>query len=168
MSLEMKKSSTLKKEQDQETSLIEPYGGRLVDLMIESNRKNELKEYASRLPSFQITPRSMFDMEVMATGGFSPVDRFMNRADYESVVATKRLSNGTLFPMPITLAVDTFEGLGLDREVALRGPQNELLAIMLVEEIFPWNPREEAVNVYGTEDTRHPIVFPKFQTGENP
>lgn len=150
--------STLELKVLESEKLISPYGGRLVSLLAEPERREELKAYASKLPSVQISARSMCDLELLATGAFSPVDRFMCREDYESVVANMRMNDGTLFPIPITLPVDSFDGLEFDREIALRGPHNELLATMRVEQIYPWDRRQEAVHVYGTEDTRHPLV----------
>jgi sulfate adenylyltransferase len=142
----------------EEVQLIQPYGGMLVNLVTEPGERAELKEYASQLPTIQISNRSVCDLELLATGGFSPLDRFMSKADYERVVHEMRLEDGTLFPIPITLPVDRFAGLRLDAEITLRGPQNEVLAIMRVEEIFEWNYEDAAVNVFGTRDTRHPLV----------
>ena len=119
--------------------LIDAYGGKLIDLAPTLDEQAELKHYASKLPTLQVSNRSLCDLELLATGALSPLDRFMNEADYQSVVQQMRLANGTLFPIPITLPTGHFEGLGLDKEIALRSPQNEILAIMKVEEIFKWD-----------------------------
>jgi hypothetical protein len=63
--------------------LISPYGGRLVDLRVPAARQVELREQAVHLPSVQISPRALNDLELLATGAFSPLDRFMGEADYE-------------------------------------------------------------------------------------
>lgn len=119
----------------------------------------ELKEYAARLPSFQLTERQLNDLELLATGAFSPLDRFMGRSDYERVVHEMRLSTGHLFPIPITLSVDpTSAALSLDRDVALRNSQNELLAVMRIEEAYEWELAEVAGHVFRTHDPRHPLV----------
>ena len=139
--------------------LIPPYGNNLCDLVIrEAEEREALKVYAGGLPSIQISPRSVCDLELLATGAFSPVDRFMGEKDYLRVVQEMRLADGTLFPIPLTLPVDHFDGLRLDKEIALRGPQNEILAVLNVEEIYERNRNEEAQKVYGTMDTRHPLV----------
>ncbi len=139
--------------------LIVPFGGKLLDLVVHDPQERELlKQHAGSLPSIQISPRSLCDLELMATGAFSPLDRFMGSRDYRRVVEEMRLADGTLFPIPLTLPAEHFDGLGLDKEIALRGPQNEILAILNVEEIYQWDYRNEAVNVYGTLDTRHPLV----------
>jgi sulfate adenylyltransferase len=139
--------------------LIAPYGGKLVDLLVQNQEEKEsLKALAGSLPSIQITPRSLCDLELLATGAFSPLQKFMGEQDYQRVVEEMRLADGTLFPIPLTLPTEEFEGLGLDREIALRGPQNEILALMRVEEIYRSNYESEARNVYKTTDTRHPLL----------
>src|SRR5438067_9641125 len=87
------------------TSLIAPYGGALIDLFEPAASLPELLAIAATLPAVQLSERSRCDFELLATGGFSPLDRFLGRADYERVVAEMRLVNGTLFPIPITLPV---------------------------------------------------------------
>jgi sulfate adenylyltransferase len=139
--------------------LIPPYGSRLVSLVVEDPReRTELKERASRLPSVQLSTRSQCDLELLATGALSPLDRFMGEADYTSVVDAMRLANGTLYPIPVALPIDPDDAIDVDREVVLRGPTNQILGLMKIEEIFPWNPQREAERVLGTTDTRHPMV----------
>jgi sulfate adenylyltransferase len=138
--------------------LISPCGGRLVDLTQLVESAAELKEYASRLPSIVLTERSVCDLELLASGAFSPLDGFMGRDDYQSVLAGMRLAGGHLFPVPLTLPVDVGAEVRLDRDVALRSSKNELLAVMTVEEIFSWSLEDEAREVYGTRDLRHPLV----------
>jgi sulfate adenylyltransferase len=139
-------------------SLISPYGGRLVNLLVPSAELEAARAYASTLPSIQITERAKCDLELLATGGFSPLDRFMKQADFERVVAEMRLADGTLFPIPITLPVNPDLALKLDSEVALRDLKNNLLAIMTIEEIYEWDRDEMAQGVFGTLDTKHPLV----------
>src|SRR5213595_10608 len=110
-------------------TLITPYGGKLVDLFLPPATRD-------LLPSIQLSERSRCDLELLATGGFSPLDRFMSRADYERVVDEMRLANGTLFPIPITLPVADDAPVAIGEPIALRGPHNEILAVMTVEEIF--------------------------------
>jgi sulfate adenylyltransferase len=85
--------------------IIEPYGGTLVDLLEAGSSSLELKARADTLPSIQLTERSVCDLELLAVGAFSPLDRFMARADTERVIEEMRLTDGRLFPMPITLPV---------------------------------------------------------------
>ena len=95
---------------------------------------------------------------MLATGAFSPLDRFMGAADYRRVVAEMRLANGALFPIPITLPVANDERVELDRDVALLDAKNEILAVMTVEEIYEWDLETTARQVFGTTDARHPLV----------
>jgi len=141
-----------------ETVLIPPYGGKLTNLLVPDEEREELQTRAASLPRLRITQRSACDLELLATGGFSPLDRFMGAQDYARVVEEMRLAGGTLFPIPITLPSDPAAGLRLDQEIALADDQNELLAVMQVEEIFEWDREKEARLVYGTTDPRHPLV----------
>ena len=131
--------------------LIAPYTSPLVNLL-----EDGLAQYAATLPSIQISPRSQCDLELLATGAFTPLDRFMSQRDYERVVAEMRLANGVLFPIPITLPVD--EPLPLHHDVALRSQKNEILAVLTVEEVYGWDPDEAAMKVFGTTERRHPLV----------
>src|SRR5262249_48464020 len=138
--------------------LVPPVGGALVDLMAPEDARPELRARANRLPSLQVSERVLYDLELLATGGFSPLDRFMRRADFARVVGEMRLANGQLFPMPIILPIERTAGVRLDRDVALRDARNELLGIMTVEEAYDWDRAATARHVLGTEDVRHPLV----------
>ena len=140
------------------STLIDPYGGKLLDLTVPVEAYEGLKTYASRLPSIQISPRSVCDLELLATGAFSPLDRFMGREDYQRVVEEMRLGQGQIFPIPITLPVETSPDLHLDRDIALRNNEYELLGVLTVDEIYKWDRNEFADKVLGTQDLRHPVV----------
>jgi sulfate adenylyltransferase len=141
-----------------EPVLISPYGGKLVDLVVMGEERKELLERATQLPSIQLSQRSFCDLELLATGAFSPLDRFMGRDDYESVCENMRLADGTLFPIPITLPIERMDGVQVGREVVLRSRKNDLLAIMLVEDEFVQDAGLEALRVCGSSDPRHPLV----------
>ncbi len=140
------------------STLIPPYGGDLVDLVVPAEAAADLKAYASRLPSVQLSERSVCDLELLATGGFSPLDRFMGREDHERVLDEMRLASGHVFPIPVTLPAEPGAEIRLDRDVALRNAKNELLAVMTVEEAYEWDRAEVARKAFGTEDPRHPLV----------
>lgn len=147
------------------SNLIAPYGGKLVDLVVNGEEHADMVRKAKSLPSIQISFRSVCDLELMATGAFSPLDRFMGEKDYLSVLHEMRLTNGALFPIPITLTTGSAEGLEPGKQVVLRSPTNEMLAIMLLEEIFEWNLKAECMLVLGTTDSRHPLVSEMHQWG---
>jgi sulfate adenylyltransferase len=146
--------------------MIAPYGGKLVDLMVPAESFDELKTYADHLPSIQISPRSVCDLELLATGVFSPLDKFMGQEDHKHVLSEMRLANGYLFPIPITLPVAADSALSLDSDIALRNSEYELLAIMTVEEIYRWDRNQVAETIFGTQNLRHPIVNEMQSWGE--
>jgi sulfate adenylyltransferase len=146
--------------------LIPPYGGELVDLLVEGEERAELIDRAHRLPSVQLSPRAMCDLEMLATGAFSPLRQFMGMADYRRVLEEMRLADGTLFPIPITLTLPRNEHLSVGREIALRTCANLLVAVMNVEDIFVWDRQDEARQVLGTNDYRHPLVAEMSSCGE--
>ena len=148
------------------TQLIEPYGGSLVDLRVDAEELRELMAYAGHLPSIQITDRTLCDLELLAIGAFSPLDRFMSRADYQRVLDESRLSNGMVFPMPITLSVDAGPDIRIGQQIALRDAKNNLLAIMTIQEVYEWDLAEAAAKVFGTEDVRHPAVAEMHRWGK--
>ncbi len=140
------------------TQLIPPYGGKLVSLIVSAGEQEELKVRASHLPSMQISERSACDLELLACGAFSPLDRFVTKADHESILREMRLQSGHLFPIPVPLPVNPDSSLHLDRDVALRNVKNELLAVMTVEEIYKWDASQVAQKVFSTQDPKHPLV----------
>jgi len=82
----------------------------------------------------------------------------MDKADYTAVLEEMRLANGTLFPIPITLPVQDVQSIQEGKDIALRSPKNELLAIMTIEDVFEWNISQETRLVLGTTDVRHPLI----------
>jgi sulfate adenylyltransferase len=126
--------------------------------MINEEEQQEWIEKSSRYPIVQITPRSLCDLELLATGAFSPLNRFMGRADYERVIHEMRLEDGTLFPIPVTLPLDPKILEGGVEQVVLSDARNNRLAIMQIEEVYEWNAEEEAQLVLGTTDLKHPLV----------
>ncbi len=143
-----------------------PYGGRLVNLLAEGDEREELLARIPELPSIQISQRAVHDLELLATGAFSPLDRFMGKADYERVLREMRLIDGTLWPLPITLTADPEELPPVGRQVVLRNSLNEPLAIMTLEEVFSWDREKEARLAYGTNDPRHPMVAEMQRWGD--
>jgi len=148
-----------------QSKLISPYGGQLINLVVVGEERDELISRAKRLPAIQISTRSRHDLELMAIGAFSPLDRFMGRADYERVLTEMRLSDGTLFPLPITLTVNDHNMARVGEEVALRDSRNQLLALMQIEEAFIWDRKKEAKLALGTNDSRHPLISEMIRWG---
>ena len=85
--------------------LIAPHGGELIDLIAAPEKAAELKAHSREWPSWDLTARQVCDLELLMSGGFSPLRGFMTKADYEGVCHNMRLASGVLWPMPITLDV---------------------------------------------------------------
>ena len=150
----------------QTSKLISPYGGKLVDLLTPLEELPDLKAQASNLPTVRISERSVCDLELLATGAFSPLETFMGEEDYQRVLAEMRLKDGYLFPIPITLPVDPVPDIGLDQKITLCNAKNELLAVMTIEEIYEWDLREAAESVFKSQDVRHPLVAEMHRWGK--
>ena len=146
--------------------LIAPYRGELVNLLVPRNQLIEQSAYARTLPYAQVSARVECDLELLAVGAFSPLTSFMGEADYHSVLDTMRLADGTLFPMPITLPIDGAHDFALGSDIALRDRKNNVLAIMTVEEMYPWDLQEMATRIFGKYDTRHPIIAEAHRWGK--
>src|SRR5437764_11140205 len=139
-------------------TLIPPWDGELISLVVEGEALERLKKHAGRLPSLQLTPRSVCDLELLATGAFSPLDRFMGRADYARVLDEMRLSGGHVFPIPITLPVATGAAVRSGQEIVLRDECNGMLALMTVEAEYEWDLAEKDPNGLRTVEPRPSCV----------
>jgi sulfate adenylyltransferase len=148
---------------------VEPHGGRLVNLLVDAERAALLKEISINLPDLTLNDRQLCDLELLATGAFSPLEGFLSRTDYESVLDRMRLQDDTLMPIPICLDVKDVQAQQLEagQSVALRDPEGYLLAVLHIEDIWPINREKEAQQVYGTRDRTHPGTHYLFnQTGD--
>lgn len=146
--------------------LIRPYGGELKNLFVDPDEAEALKAKAGRLPSIQISERTMCDLELLAVGAFSPLDRFVGERDHNRIVEEMRLESGEVFPIPIPLPVNPSPDIKLGSQIALRSLKNELLAVMTIEEIYEWDRAQVAEKVFGTRDTRHPLVSEMHRWGK--
>jgi len=149
----------------QTSKLISPYGGKLTNLVVTGEERQELLEKSSRLPSVQISMRSLCDLELLATGAFSPIDRFMGKADYERVLTEMRLKDGTLFPIPVTLPLDASALPNWSEQITLSDTRNNTIAVMTIEEVFEYDPQREARLVLGSTDPRHPLISEMMHWG---
>ena len=136
----------------------------LRELLVAEEKAAELKKEAVQLPSWDLTQRQVWDIELLLNGAFSPLDGFLSQADFDSVCKKMRLQNGSLWPIPITLDVNEEFAASLspgDR-VALRHPEGIVLAILTVQDKWQPNHKEESQLVYGSTDETHPGVFYLF------
>jgi sulfate adenylyltransferase len=149
-------------------SLIEPHGGRLIDREARGAQREALLREAARMPSLQLNAREETDLELIANGAFSPLEGFMGEADYLSVRDRRRLTNGVVWTIPVTLSVTEEERRQLrpGDDVALRGRDGRLLAVLHLAEVFTYDKQLEAERVYLTRDEKHPGVRALNMQGE--
>jgi sulfate adenylyltransferase len=151
----------------QHSDRIAPHGGILVNRIATLDQRQEFFDKAEVLPRVQLSDRSISDLQMIAIGALSPLKGFMGEADYRSVVKEMRLSNGIPWSVPITLSVseavaDKFKQGAL---VRLDSPAGEFVGILELAEKYRYSKEEEAINVYRTDDLKHPGVQVVDQAG---
>ncbi|KAI9780485.1 MAG: Sulfate adenylyltransferase [Peltula sp. TS41687] len=140
-----------------------PHGGVLKDLLARDlPRHAELASEAEQLPALVLTERQLCDLELILSGGFSPLEGFLSEIDYNGVVDRSRLADGNLFTIPICLDVsaETIEDLGVKpgARITLRDYRDDRnLAIITVEDVYKPDKGKEATHVFGG-DEEHPAI----------
>lgn len=140
---------------------VKPHGGgELVDLLVDAERAEALKDASGGFASLTLTQRQQCDLELLMNGAFTPLTGFMGQADYDSVVDSLTLADGTLWPIPIVLDVgEEFAAkLSVGDQVALRDGEGFMPAVLTVSDIWRPDLAREAERVYGTSDPNHPGV----------
>lgn len=150
------------------TEVISPHGGALVWLIKEGEEKEEFRKRSPSLPKVRLSQQEAYDLEMIATGAYSPLRGFMGPDDYRSVLRNGRLSSGLPWTLPITLAPSPVEASALreGREILLVDPSGSALGTLLLEEKFSYDRKEEAKEIYGTQDVNHPGVAGLFRRSE--
>lgn len=140
--------------------LIAPHGGELVNLLTDIDRASSLKTESRDWPSLDLNARQLCDLELLLSGAFSPLQGFLTKADYERVCGEMRLSDGTLWPIPIMLDVpEELAGkLSSGSSIALRDAEGVMIAALNVEDVWQPDREEEANAVFGTTNREHPGV----------
>lgn len=143
------------------SQLISPHKGKLRPLLIEGKESEENKKKAKTFTRVRLSSRETSDLIMMGIGAFSPIDGFMKEQDYKRVVSDMHLSDGTLWPIPITLSVtkQQAKNISLGEEIALIDDESsELMGIMKVQDKYRYDKKYEAKQVFLTEDEAHPGV----------
>ncbi|GAG43439.1 unnamed protein product, partial [marine sediment metagenome] len=96
------------------TTSVEPHGNKPANLLVDEKQRALLKEIALNLPDITLNDRQLCDLEMLAMGAFSPLEGFMCRPDYESVLDRMRLQNGLLWPIPICPDISSTQARPLD------------------------------------------------------
>lgn len=140
-----------------EDNLISPYGGELKNLVVSEERAAKLKSQSKDWPSWDLSPRQECDLELLLNGGFSPLEGFLGKADYEAVCDKMELADGTLWPIPVQLDVteEVKDQLKEGGNLVLRDSEGVIIAVLHIEDIWQPDKQAEANKVYGTEDVYH-------------
>ena len=141
-----------------EQGLIAPHGGRLNPREVRGDAARALEEKAQSLPKRALNSRELSDLELLANGGFSPLDGFMTQAQYTSVVDGMHLPDGLPWSIPVTLSVSKEQANAITGELALTDADGSALAVMTVADTYGYDPRHEAQSVYRTSEDKHPGV----------
>lgn len=150
--------------------LVKPHAAdELNILLLEGSELEQAKEKAASLPQIKISSRETGDLIMLGIGGFTPLDGFMGKADWQSVCDNMTLTNGVFWPIPITLSVDqsTADGLEKNAEIALvDGESGELMGSMTVAEKYTIDKEHECEAVFKTTEDAHPGVKMLMEQGE--
>jgi sulfate adenylyltransferase len=152
------------------TSLVPPHGrGPLKPLMPDGEQLATERARARTLRAIRVSPREKGDLIMLGIGGFTPIEGFMTRADWEGVCDQYRTAAGLFWPIPITLSVDagTAASIPIGRDIALAAPEDDsVLAVMRVTEKYRIDAAHECLSVFRTTDMDHPGVKMVMQQGE--
>jgi sulfate adenylyltransferase len=141
-----------------EQGLIAPHGGKLNPREVKGDAARALEDKAKSLPVHVLNSRDLSDLELLANGGFSPLDGFMTQAQYKSVVDGMHLPGALPWSIPVTLSVSKDDANTIKSEVALADGEGNLLAVMTVEDTYEYDKQHEAQSVYRTTEDKHPGV----------
>lgn len=148
---------------------IAPHGGKLINRISEEKEREILEEKIPNFKRIKLNKREISDLEMIATGSLSPLEGFMLKKDYDSVLDMMHLSNGLSWTIPITLSATGEEAKNFKEgdDIALEDENGGgILAILHLEEKYKYNKEKEADQVYGTLDAAHPGVAYLYQTGD--
>jgi sulfate adenylyltransferase len=151
-------------------ALVNPHGGgNLNPLLLEGSALKSELEKAKKLPQVKVSSREKGDIIMLGIGGFTPLDGFMTKADWQGVCDGMKMANGLFWPIPITLSVAqaVADGLKTGQEIALADAENgEILATMAISEKYTIDKAHECMQVYKTTDPKHPGVKMVMEQGE--
>jgi sulfate adenylyltransferase len=147
---------------------IAAHGGALINREASGDEAAALSAEASSLPTLRLSSRALSDLELIAIGGFSPLEGFMDRAQYESVLSNMHLPDGLPWSLPVTLAASKEEASGWKEgdKIALAGEAGEPLAILELIDLFEYDKEREAQQAYGTKEDAHPGVAAVYAQGD--
>ena len=147
--------------------LIAPHGGELINRLATAEEKKNFLAQADSLPRVQLDKRATSDLVMIAIGGFSPITGFMGQKDYIGVVEKMRLANGVPWSVPVTLSVSESEAepLEIGSLIRLDDPDGKFVGVLELTEKYSYDKKHEAVNVYRTDEDKHPGVKVIYEQG---
>ncbi|MEA5470440.1 sulfate adenylyltransferase [Spirulina sp. 06S082] len=147
---------------------IPPHGGHLINRIATDAERQEFLAQGDRLLRLQLDDRALSDLEMIAIGGFSPLIGFMESKDYETVVTDMRLANGLPWSIPVTLSVseETSHSLKEGTWIRLDDKQGRFVGILELTQKYRYSKAHEAINVYKTDEAKHPGVKVIYDQGE--
>ncbi len=130
------------------------------ELYVSAESAIKMKLDAAELPSWDLTPRQVCDLELLMNGGFNPLKGFLSEADTNSVIENLRLVDGSLWPIPINLDVSQkfADSVEPGQDISLRDAEGVILAILSISDKWVPNKANEAAKVFGADDLAHPAV----------
>jgi sulfate adenylyltransferase len=146
--------------------LIQPHGGKLNPREVRGDAAKTLEGRARSLPQRMLNSRELSDLELLANGGFSPLDGFMTQTAYRSVVDTMHLPDGLPWSIPVTLSISKEQANAYKGDIALTDGDGNPLAVMTVAEVFDYDREHEAEKVYRTREDKHPGVAAVYAQDE--
>lgn len=148
--------------------MMNPHGGKLIDRTVSEEERKILKNKIFFLKSIKLNKRQISDLEMIATGAFSPLEGFMCKEDYLNVLHNMRLTNGVVWSLPITLALNKDEAkrFEIGEEVSLLDEFGTVVGILHIEEVYSYDKELEAEKVYKTKDPKHPGVNALYSQGD--
>lgn len=146
---------------------IAPHGVELINRILPAEQKQEFLDQADFLPRVELDERAVSDLEMIAIGAFSPLTGFMEQEDYERVVADMRLANGLPWSIPITLSVEEAIASSLKEGswVRLDDSTGRFIGVLQLTQKYHYDKTHEAINVYRTDDAKHPGVQVVYNQG---
>ncbi|MEM9273713.1 MAG: sulfate adenylyltransferase [Cyanobacteria bacterium P01_F01_bin.143] len=147
---------------------IAPHGGTLINRIASPEQKAEFLAQADSLPRVQLDKRATSDLVMIAIGGFSPIDGFMNQKDYQGVVNEMHMASGAAWAVPVTLSVSEEVAAPLKEGSLIRldNPDGKFVGVLELTEKYTYDKKLEAKNVYRTEEDKHPGVKVVYEQGD--
>jgi len=149
-------------------NLIDPHGGKLINRICEGRVREYLLEQIPTMEKIYLSDREVSDLEMISIGAFSPLEGFMGKDDYMSILQNNRLKNGCPWTIPITLAANKEDEkrFVIDKEIALCDKSGKILGVLYLEEKYDYDKDTEAEIVYKTKDIAHPGVAALYEKGD--